>query len=267
MLDKKTIEEELLSNGRSARIFFYETVDSTNTRALEYARANPSEDLETTVFLADSQSGGRGRRGRIFVSKGGEGIFLTLLYRPKREDDLQRITARCAVSFRRAIKASTGVETKIKWVNDLYATTPSGEDKKLCGILAEAAISPEGRVIAVAVGIGVNVFSGAVSEEIKEIATSIEEVSGKLVSREKLCAALIKEFYDDTDENEALSEYRAASLTLNKRVTVLPHCGEIYSGYAEEINDDYSLSIRKENGELVRVFSGEVSTKIEKGHR
>ena len=250
---------------RKADLFYYERVDSTNSRALEYAKKNPHKDFGVTAFLADSQTSGRGRRGRSFVSKEGEGIFLTLLYRPEKEEDLQRITTRCAVSFRRAIRVAAGIETKIKWVNDLYATTPQGEDKKLCGILCEAAISPVGNVIAVAVGIGVNVFCGAVSEEIREIATSVEEVTGRLVSRERLVAELINEFYRDIDEGEALSEYKKASLTLNKRVTVIPHSAEVYSGYAEEINDDYSLTVRKENGELVRVFSGEVSTKIEKG--
>ena len=173
------------------------------------------------------------------------------------------MTAKSAVAFRQALLRSAGVHTRIKWVNDLYAKAPSGE-KKLCGILAEAVITDSGRVRAVAVGVGINVYLGAVTEEIREIATSIEEVTGKRLGREELILSLFEEFYKEREEEETLSEYRESSMTLGSRVTVHPHSGESYGGYAEQILEDYSLLVRKEDGELVRVYSGEVSVKPQK---
>ena len=266
MYNGKLLAEGLKSLDPSAKLFYYELTDSTNTRALEYIRSLPESEEKAlsypTVFLADAQTLGRGRRGMSFVSKGGEGIFVTLVFRPESQSDLQKVTAKCAVALRRALKKTADIDGKIKWVNDLYAG-PDGEEKKLCGILAEA-VTENGRVKAVAVGIGINVYKEAITEEIADVATSVEDVTGKRIKREDILLSLTEEFYAKEDEEKTLAEYKSASLTLGRNVTVIPHLGEPYSGFAEEISEDYSLLVLKDGGERVRIFSGEVSTKIEK---
>jgi BirA family biotin operon repressor/biotin-[acetyl-CoA-carboxylase] ligase len=265
MIQKDRLSQGLLKIAPDAKLFYYDITDSTNTRAIEYIRALPEEEaIPPTVFLADSQTKGRGRRGRSFVSGEGEGIFMTLLYSPKEGEDVGRVTAKSAVSFRKALVKSAEVSPRIKWVNDLYARLPSGEEKKLAGILAEAVITDRGRVRAIAVGVGINVYLGAVTDEIRDIATSLEEVTGKRLGREEIILSLFEEFYRERDDEQTLSEYRESSVTLGKRVTVHPHSGEDYPGVAIEILDDYSLLIRKDGGETVRVFSGEVSVKPQK---
>ncbi len=259
MLDFELLKNRLSAYVPKERIFTYPLTDSTNTRALEYARAGGESPA---VFIAEEQTGGRGRRGRSFVSNPEAGIYITLLYTPKCSDDTERITARAAVALRRAIWRVCGVAAGIKWVNDLYAKGPLETDKKLSGILAEAATSEEGKIDRIAVGMGINVYKNAISDEISDIATSLEEVSGKRFSREDIILALTKEFYLDRREEDILREYRAASLTLNRAVTVYPHGDEPYDATVTEILDDYSLLVKTDDGETKRVFSGEVRTRL-----
>jgi biotin-(acetyl-CoA carboxylase) ligase len=109
---------------------------------------------------------------------------------------------------------------------------------------------------------GINVYTNAISEEITEIATSIEEVSGKRFSREDIILSLARNMLKKRSPQEVLSEYRKQSLTLGKKVEVRPHAENPYPAIAKEILPDYSLFVEKEDSECVRVFSGEVSTKI-----
>ncbi len=262
MLNISLIKEKTRDIISPENIFYYETADSTNTRALEYAKELGKNAPERAVFIADGQTLGRGRRGRSFVSEAGAGIYITFLYTPKKDTDAERITARSAVALRRAIKKSTDTDTKIKWVNDLYASLPTEESKKLSGILAEAVTEDGGKIARIAVGMGINVYKSSALDEISDIATSLEDVTGKRFSREEIIFSLIWEFYKEREERDVLAEYRDSSLTLGRSVTVFPHSGESYDALVKEILDDYSLLVKTERGEEKRIFSGEVRTKI-----
>ena len=257
MLDFEFIKKKLSALVPRERIFTYPLTDSTNTRALEYAR---SGGVAPAVFIAEEQTAGRGRRGRSFVSRADAGIFITFLLSV---DDAKRegATAFAAVALRRALPETVRDAVGIKWVNDLYSRTPSGEGKKLAGILAEA-VTEDGKINKIVIGMGINVYKEAVSEEISSIATSIEEVCGKRYPREDIIISLTAEMLSDTPGEEILREYRDHSLTVGRRVLVLPHNGDSYEAVAEQILDDYSLLVRTDEGERRRVYSGEVSTKI-----
>ncbi len=262
MLNIELIKEKLGSLVSPENIFYYELTDSTNTRALEYAKGLGKDAPERAVFIADGQSAGRGRRSRSFVSNSGAGIYISLLYTPKNHTDRDRITAKCAVALRQALLKSTETETKIKWVNDLYAKTPSGEYKKIAGILAEAVTDENLCITGIVIGMGINIYKNAVSEEISDIATSLEEVKSKRFQRENIISSVIRELFCERDEKEVLCEYRENSLTLRTNVIVIPHSGEEYDAFVDEILEDYTLSVKTANGEKKRVFSGEVRTKI-----
>ena len=182
MLDFKLIKKSLGGLFSEDCIFLYELTDSTNTRALEYGRGG---GITPAVFIAEEQTGGRGRRGRSFVSRADGGIFITFLLSPEDVGGIEGATAFAAVAAREALLECCGVSTGIKWVNDLYAKTPTGEDKKLAGILAESVIE-NSSVSKIAIGMGINVYKKAISEEISDIATSLEEISGKCFSREDI---------------------------------------------------------------------------------
>ena len=257
MLDFDLLKKSLSGLFSEDKIFLYELTDSTNTRALEYGRAG---GMTPAVFIAEEQTGGRGRRGRSFVSNPDAGIFITFLLSPQKVGGTEGATAFAAVSAREAIIDSAKVCTEIKWVNDLYAKTPSNENKKLAGILAESVIE-NSKVSKIAIGMGINVYKNAISEEISDIATSIEEASGKRINREDLILSLSANMLKEKSPEKILGEYRKNSFTVGKTVEVRPHDAPPYEAFAEEILEDYSLLIRKDDGERQRIFSGEVSIK------
>ena len=258
MLDFKLIKKSLGGLFSEECIFLYELTDSTNTRALEYGR---SGGKTPAVFIAEEQTGGRGRRGRRFVSRADGGIFITFLLSPDDVGGIEGATAFAAVAAREALLECCGASTGIKWVNDLYAKTPSGDNKKLVGILAESVIE-NSEITKIAIGMGINVYKEAISEEISDIATSLEEISGKCFSREDIIHSLAKNMLKKTSHAEVLSSYKQHSLTLGKKVEVRPHGSDPYLAVAKDIANDYSLLVETEDGKLIRVFSGEVSTKI-----
>lgn len=254
MLSVDKITEELKKLGVSApKIVYYDLTDSTNTRAKEHARANP-KNREPIVFIADGQTGGRGRRGRSFVSIRGAGIYISILtYPDERGFDATGATAEAAVSLARAIESVCHCKIGIKWVNDLYLG-----GKKLAGILTEGEMGEEGKIAYQVVGMGINVYKDAISDEISDIATSLDGELSSAPDRSKLAARIIKEFFSGTADRHA--EYKARSVIIGKTVTVMKP-SESYTARVIDINPDYSLKIQTSRGEE-RLFTGEVSLKI-----
>ena len=131
-------------------IIVKDTVTSTNSVLKEMAKDGCRKK---TVLIANCQTQGRGRLGRSFYSPPDSGLYISLLL-PYNSDSEYHVTltAAAAVAVSRAIKSTVNIDTKIKWVNDLYVG-----DKKVCGILAEAVTNAQtGRLDAVVLGIGIN---------------------------------------------------------------------------------------------------------------
>lgn len=254
MLSKEKIEKELVSLGIAPpKIIFYEEIDSTNTRAKLYAKENPG-NKENVIFIANSQTGGRGRRGRSFVSNEGAGIYMSILSYPKKNGyQSTRTTAMAAVSLCRAVESLLDCEIKIKWVNDLFLG-----GKKLAGILTEGEMDDNGKIAYQVVGMGINVYKSAISDEISSIATSLESELNSVPDRSTLAAEIIKEFL--YAEKDCYDEYKARSLVIGRRVTVIK-LTESYDAEVLDINEDFSLKISTKHG-IENLFTGEVSLKI-----
>ena len=254
MLGKEKIEKELKKLGISVpEIIYYDLTDSTNTRAREYARANP-DNKKPVVFIADGQTAGRGRRGRSFFSERGAGIYISILTYPKeRGFDATRATAEAAVLLSRAIERLCNCEISIKWVNDLYLG-----GKKLAGILTEGEMDKEGKIAYQVVGMGINVYKNAISDEISTIATSLEGEKIRTPDRSELAAHIIRELL--SPHGELFAEYKERSVIIDKTVTVMKP-SESYTARVLDINPDYSLKIATVSG-VESLFTGEVSLKI-----
>ena len=254
MLTKAKIEKELQNMGvPMPKIVFYKEIDSTNTRAKNFAEDNPKW-REPAVFIADSQTAGRGRRGRSFVSNAGAGIYISILtYPDERGSNATEATAKAAVSLARAIESVCDCEIQIKWVNDLFLG-----GKKLAGILTEGKMESDGKIAYQVVGMGINVYKNAISEEISNIATSMESEVSYTPDRSKLAARIIKEFL--TDRGDYYEEYRSRSFIIGKKVTVIKP-NESYEAKVIDINPDFSLTIER-GEEKERLFTGEISLKV-----
>lgn len=248
--------------GRELRCF--EELDSTNNYLKALAQTGAPDGLAVT---ADCQTAGRGRMDRSFQSPKGQGIYLSVLLRPQLPPDrLPPVTALAGVAVCAAVERVCGVRPGLKWPND-----PVLCGKKLCGILTEMSLEAEtGRVQSLVLGIGINVGQKPedFSPEVREVATSLLQALGKPVSRPRLTAALLEELDKAYAALSAgnLSEYQAAyrrdCVNLGKTVQLIPFGdGPRETARAVDINEEFSLVVRGEDGKERTVRSGEVSVR------
>lgn len=238
-------------------ITVYDTVESTNNITKELD-SNAAPNGTTTV--ADHQTAGRGRIGRSFVSPAGTGLYMSTLVRPKFSlEYAPMITAAAACAAAEAVEHLCGSPVMIKWVNDLYMN-----GKKICGILTEASFGLEMRTLDCAViGIGINVrnIGDSFDEELRKTASSIEDETGKLVNRNKLCAEVLNrlENYMGRIENRSfLEEYRRREYLTGNMVTA--NMGnKTIMGEALGIDENANLVVRTPEGEIIHLNSGEAS--------
>ena len=235
----------------------------TSTNMLVRSMAEDSEE-EGLLLVAAEQTQGKGRLGRSFSSQKGTGVYFSLLLRPELSpSDSLLITTCAAVAVSKAINEISGKQPLIKWVNDIYLN-----DRKVCGILTQAAFDSENNKLAYAVlGIGINIsFDGkCIPEEIRNIAGSVfknekipVEAASRIIGR---TVDIFMSEYDRLTEKSFLDYYRKHSYLDGKEITVIKPDGE-YNAVAVGINDDLSLEVRTENGETNRIFTGEVSTRV-----
>ena len=256
-------EAELKSRlpGRSAPLFCFAQIDSTNS----YLKQHAGEGLpDGTAVLADCQTGGRGRRGRSFLSPPGKGIYLSVLWRPGLPaGDILPLTALGAVAVCSAIENVCSVRPGIKWTNDLVLG-----GKKLCGILTEMSLEGEsGCVESVIMGIGVNVSQTATDfpPELSSIATSLQQQLHAPVSRPALAAEILRQLDAlrtrlGGDLSGDLAAYRRDCVTLGKEVQLLWKDSR-EEVLALDVDQQFGLVVRHRNGQLETIRSGEVSVR------
>lgn len=237
------------------------TAPSTN--ALVREKANQGRP-EGCVIVACEQTDGRGRYGRQFFSPVDSGVYLSLLLRPTAYSPQQAtcLTAAAAAAMCQAIEAVTGQQPGIKWVNDIFL-----HGKKVCGILTEAAVGLEtGTLNYMVLGAGVNLYPPAEGfpEEIQSIAGSVLEHSCP-EAKNRLVGEFLNRFWDFYARPECrayLEDYRARSLAVGRRVTVLSN-GQAVSAYAYGIDDDFRLLVRYENGDTEALSYGEIRIQLD----
>ena len=256
-ISQPEIERWLTSRTIGARMELHSLLDSTNTRAKALAATGAPHGY---LVIAESQSGGKGRMGRSFFSPEHSGVYITYVLRPKMlAERAVMITSLAAVAVARAIEALADVDVKIKWVNDLYIN-----GRKVCGILCEASIDFESGGLEYAVlGIGINVTKMAFPEELKDIATSIENECSAPVSRSRLIAEIsnqLEALWDQLQTGEFMAESRARSNVIGRDVLVI-RGDERFMARALDIDEAGRLVIRARDT-VSRVGSGEISLKL-----
>ena len=238
-----------------------EQIDSTNTEAKRQAMAGAPEGL---VVLAEEQTGGRGRISRTFLSPKDKGVYLSILLRPKlTPEQLLPVTALTAVAVCDAIENTCGLRPQIKWTNDLLLG-----GKKLVGILTEVALEGEtGAVESLVIGAGVNVHhtDADFTPEVAKMATALSAQAGHPVSRPRLAAEMIAALLRlSEDLSGDLSRYRTAyrqdCLTLGREVQLLWSDSQ-ETVFAEDIDDQFGLIVRRGDGSRTAIRSGEVSVR------
>lgn len=257
MYNKRELEQGLKTKTMGQSIYFYEETDTTNNRARELALEGAPEG---TLVVAEKQTAGRGRRGKVWESPLGTGIWMSLVLRPQiAPAEASVLTLLCGLATAEAIEAETGLSAGIKWPNDILIN-----GKKAVGILTEMDCEMS-EVHFVIPGIGINVNTASFPPEIAEIATSLYLECGKTVSRRRLVHKVLErleEHYETflrTGSFAAmLEDYRKHCITLGKEVRVLGR--EPFFAEALDITPEGELLVRRaDNGKEEVVFSGEVS--------
>jgi BirA family biotin operon repressor/biotin-[acetyl-CoA-carboxylase] ligase len=242
--------------GRDIRVF--QQTASTNDIVERLARDGVREGA---VVLAESQTRGRGRLGRKWVSPPGRGLWCSVLLRPRLAPlQATRLTILAAVALARAVRATTRLEPEIKWPNDLLL-----RGRKVAGILTEMHAELEQvRHVILGLGVNVNLETGDFPADLQSLATSLKLESGAPVDRAALLVVLLRELDDAYTRlvegrfDELASEWAERCGTLGRNVCIRTGTREI-RGCAESLDDAGALLIRTEHGHLERVIGGEVS--------
>ena len=259
MLNVKEIAKRLDKSLSDVSIKVFGETDSTNLEAKRFAAEKSGE---RAVFLAASQTLGRGRFGRSFFSPEGCGIYMSILLPIATEKiaDITLMTPAAAVAVCEAMEKVCGKNPLIKWVNDLYL-----DGKKVCGILAEAVSDPKRGVIShVVIGMGINFKdSGELPEELREIVGTLFGEENTQISRNELAAAVINELLlmlPSISDRRFLEGYRSRSMLTGQEV-VFARGDKKYTAIAEDIDDNGALVVRFEDGRTEALSSGEVSVR------
>ena len=245
---------------------YQKEVTSTNTICMDLGKTTQKNHY---VLVAESQTQGRGRLGRDWLSRPGEGVYMSILERPVLKDtqSLAPVTLIAALCIRKAIGEVTGMECDIKWPNDLVY-----KGKKVVGILTQSYGMPRPEYFVV--GMGINLFHEKFPEELEDKATSLylEKFCEKSNSdlKKRLIESIIenwKNYYNQflqSDFSAVSQEYNQYLAGVGTEVVVHDPKGE-FRGISRGVNHEGELLVETE-GKIRAIASGEVSVRGVNGY-
>jgi len=244
MLDGCTLVREIL---------VFQRTDSTNDVAAQLSRSGSAEGA---IIFAEAQSAGRGRLGRKWDSPAHEGLWFSILLRPKIPiQEWTRLTTLAAVAIAQGIESVIENRAAIKWPNDIYLG-----DKKAVGILIESHAGENGFAV---LGIGVNVNQTQFPGVLADRATSLRQFTGHVFDRQLVAVAILRELdalypkmRDRFSEIVAAAEARSY---LRGRKIECEFAGRRICGVAETLDENGALILRNPDGSTVTLHSGEAT--------
>ncbi len=264
LISRDIIKNSLQKNGFNLDVYFHKTVNSTNLEAkrliLNSSIPNPS------LIIANEQSQGKGRFGKIFFSPKNSGIYFSIIENSFTNlKNSTFITICTALAITRAIEKLTGFSTQIKWVNDIFFN-----GKKICGILTEAITNFEtGEIEKLIIGIGINFSTIDFPKELESAGSLFSPLSlnSNKITRNDLIINIVTELdlffknFNSLNYREIIEEYKSKSNILGKEVLVTLPNTPPFSAIAVDIDEFGHLIIKKESNEILSLNYGEVSIK------
>jgi BirA family biotin operon repressor/biotin-[acetyl-CoA-carboxylase] ligase len=216
---------------------------------------------EGVVVFAESQTQGRGRLGRRWLSPPGKGLWYSVLLRPNLSPlAATQLTVISAVAVARAIERETGLRPGIKWPNDIMFG-----NRKCAGILIELSTDIDHiRHAVLGIGVDVNLAPADFPAELRDVATSLRAEAGQDVDRPALAAAMLRELdyvyarLREGDFHQVGDEWMRRCSTLGRRVT-LKIGDRTVQGVAEALDDEGALVVRNDHGHVERILGGDVT--------
>ncbi|MEX1137877.1 MAG: biotin--[acetyl-CoA-carboxylase] ligase [Bacteroidota bacterium] len=255
MLSKQNLQRGLTTSLFGSKLFFFESIDSTNACAKTLAQTGTPEG---TVVVTEFQSHGRGRHGRPWTAHAGENLLFSVVLRPSLpRTSAGLLTFFAAVSVARGIEHVCGKPMEYKWPNDLLF-----HGRKTCGILLENSLDGENVEYAV-VGVGINVNQLEFGHNLDGRATSLALELGRPIDRTKLFSAIMNSMelaYRDVRKGEfsgLLEEWNGRCTMFGHQITVTQNDGRI-TGKAIGLNPDGGLILETPAG-VRTIYAGDIS--------
>ncbi len=234
---------------------FLEETGSTNDDALAWAEQGAADG---SLVVADTQTRGRGRLDRRWVTSPGSALAFSLIFRPSPDEAAQAglFAGLGAVAVAEALEQGWALKPQIKWPNDVLL-----EGKKTCGILAEAVWSGN-QLQAVVLGIGVNVAPSSVPspEALLFPATCIEAALGRTVERAEVLERIVERLFfwrPALGSAEFLDAWNRR-LAFRGQVVQIVMPGYNISGEVIEVDPAGGLRLRRSDGSEETVLAGDV---------
>ena len=234
------------------KIYHFNSLTSTQDKAKEFSKKN----LENIVVIADGQTKGRGRFKRKWHSSK-EGLWMSILVKPKNIEKLQYLTFAAAICVVKSIKKIVKIKTDIKWPNDVLY-----KNKKLCGILTEGIFGKENFVV---VGIGLNLNQTNFPSEIKNLATSLKIIKKTSFDKNEFANVIVGEFfnfyenfYSKNKFDKIMAEWKKYCNTIGKSVLVTTKTGTV-KGKVIGVDDECNLLLKLKNEKIIKIMEGDVT--------
>lgn len=218
----------------------YRSTDSTNTRARELAAAGAPHG---TVVTATEQSAGRGRQGRTWTAPPGKALLYSAIVRPLEEHHAMLPLAVPLAVAEAAEELQPNIECGVKWPNDIHV-----DGRKLAGVLIEA--RPQDGWAVVGVGLNLSISPDEFPDELRETATSLQDV--RIDAARRSLNSRLSEWIA-ADAETVLEEWRERDALKGREVA-----WDGGSGIADGIDDRGYLLVVTPDGDRVAVGAGEV---------
>ncbi len=239
-----------------------ESTTSTMDVAVDLLRHEGTAVAHGTAILADSQTHGRGRHGRRWHSVRSGDLLVSYLLSP-RSAIVGTMPILAGLAAAEAVDALTGVESQIKWPNDVLVG-----GKKVCGVIAESV--SQGRETAVVLGIGMNLaFEPTETLDVRVPADNLNRIADRSISRDeafRVLTARIEVLYEAVDSGGSIiEEWKQRLSTIGHPVavesvkTLAGTDGDAVRGIAVDVDELGRLIVRTEGGHLEAVAAGEVT--------
>jgi BirA family biotin operon repressor/biotin-[acetyl-CoA-carboxylase] ligase len=235
-----------------------ESISSTNDMARDLAISGAAEGL---CVIAREQTLGRGRQGRSWSSPPGEGLYMSLVLRPKVEaSESALITLSAAIAVAESLRLDFNVRGDIKWPNDVLVN-----GRKICGILVEAAIERDRMQYAI-MGIGVNVAQKSFPEQVGDSATSILLETGRVIEPDDFAQAMLprlEHWYEAalSQPDRVIMHWEELSSSSHDCLVRVESADSVIEGMTRGLTAAGALIVELANGERCEIVSGEVKVR------
>lgn len=258
ILSEDEIREKLQTTIIGSKLVCLAETVSTNSDAFRLAEEGA---IEGTAVIADCQSAGKGRMGRVWSSPPGRNLYCSVVLRPTvKPYQAPQLTFLSAVAVARAIELTTSVRPEIKWPNDVLI-----DGRKIAGLLNEMSAETDGiNFVILGIGVNLNMTSAQFPPDLRTPATSLLLEQGRPVSRARFAAVMLGEL--DRLYHEFLThgfgpvreEWQKRCNANGREVCVSDGGADLLRGMFNGIDGEGALLVRLPDGTVERILSGDV---------